>query len=71
MPNFRLLRNSIFPFILISDLLAGPTAGAVVGGQVASVGDLIRRSVVEISGSGCSGVLIADRYVLYGSPLHG
>ena len=64
MPNFRLLRNSIFPFILISDLLAGPTAGAVVGGQVASVGDLIRRSVVEISGSGCSGVLIADRYVL-------
>jgi secreted trypsin-like serine protease len=35
-----------------------------VGGQVASVGDLIRRSVVEISGPGCSGVVIGDRKVL-------
>jgi hypothetical protein len=34
------------------------------GGQVASVGDLIRRSVVEISGPDCSGVVISDRHAL-------
>ena len=45
-------------------LLAASVAGAVVGGQVASVDDLIRRSVVEISGPACSGVVISDRHVL-------
>jgi secreted trypsin-like serine protease len=64
MPTFRFVRNSIFLLCLISSLLAGSVAGAVVGGQAASVGDLISRSVVEISGSGCSGVVIGDRKVL-------
>ena len=64
MPSFRFVRNSIFSLCLISSLLAGSAAGAVVGGQVASVGDLIRRSVVEISGPGCSGVVIGDLHVL-------
>ena len=49
---------------LVSSLLASSVASAVVGGQAVSVGDLIRRSVVEISGSGCSGVVIGDRKVL-------
>jgi hypothetical protein len=57
-------RNSIFSLCLISGLLAGSAAGAVVGGKSASVGDVIRGSVVEISGPGCSGVLIADQYAL-------
>lgn len=64
MPSFRFVRNSIFSLCLVSSLLAGSVAGAVVGGQSASVGDLIRRSIVEISGSGCSGVVIGDRKVL-------
>jgi hypothetical protein len=64
MPSFRFVKNSIFALCLISGLLAGSAADAVVGGQVASVGDLIRRSVVEISGPGCSGVVIAERYIL-------
>ena len=58
------MRNSIFSLCLSSGLLAGSPAGAVVGGRTPSIGDLIRRSVVEISGPGCSGVLITDRYVL-------
>ncbi len=58
------MRNSAFSLCLISGLLAGSAASAIIGGQAASVDDLIRRSVVEISGPGCSGVLIADRYVL-------
>jgi hypothetical protein len=62
--GFRSAKNSIFSLCLISSLLAGSAAGAVVGGQPASVGDLIRGSAVEISGPGCSGVLIGDRYVL-------
>jgi hypothetical protein len=64
MPGFRFVRNSILSLCLISSLLAGASAGAVVGGQAASVGDLIRHSVVEISGPGCSGVVIGDRKVL-------
>ena len=64
MPCFGLARNSIFSLCLVSSLLAGSPAGAVVGGQAASVGDLIRRSVVEISGPGCSGIVIGDRKVL-------
>jgi trypsin-like peptidase len=64
MPNFRFVRNPIFSVCLISSLLAGSVAGAVVGGQAASVGDLIRHSIVEISGPGCSGVVIGDRNVL-------
>ena len=64
MPSFRVGKNVIFSLCLISGLLAGSAAGAVVGGQVASVGDLIRRSVVEISGPGCSGVVISNRHVL-------
>jgi Trypsin len=64
MPNFGSARNSIFLLCLISSLLPGSVAGAVVGGQAASVGDLIRRSIVEISGPGCSGVVIGDRKVL-------
>jgi hypothetical protein len=62
--GFRSAKNSIFSLCLISSLLAGSAAGAVVGGRPASVGDLIRGSAVEISGPGCSGVLIGDRYVL-------
>jgi hypothetical protein len=54
MPSFRFARNSIFSLCLISSLLAGAAADAVVGGQPVSVGDLIRYSVVEISGPGCS-----------------
>lgn len=64
MPSFRFVRDSIFLLCLVSSLLAGSVAGAVVGGQAASVGDLIRRSIVEISGPGCSGVVIGDREVL-------
>src|SRR5581483_2089834 len=64
MPCFGLARNSIFSLCLVSSLLAGSPAGAGVGGQAASVGDLIRRSVVEISGPGCSGIVIGDRKVL-------
>jgi hypothetical protein len=45
-------------------LLASSPAGAVVGGKPVVVGDLIRPAIVEISGPGCSGVLIGDRYVL-------
>ena len=60
----RFVRNSIFSLCLISGLLAGSAADAVIGGQAPSVDDLIRRSVVEISGPGCSGVLVANRYVL-------
>jgi len=64
MPSLRFERNSIISLCLISSVLASSTAGAVVGGQAAYVGDLIRRSVVEISGPGCSGVVIGDRRVL-------
>jgi hypothetical protein len=64
MPRFRFVKTSIFALCLISGLLAGSAADAVVGGQAASVDDLIRRSIVEISGPGCSGVVIAERYVL-------
>jgi secreted trypsin-like serine protease len=64
MPSFRFLGNSIFLLCLTSSSLAGSVAGAVVGGHAASVGDLIRRSVVEISGPGCSGVVIGNREVL-------
>lgn len=58
------MKNSIFSLCLVSSLLAGSAAGAVVGGQAASRGDVIRRSVVEISGPGCTGVSIGTRYVL-------
>jgi Trypsin len=64
MPSFRFARESIFLPCLVSSLLAGTVAGAVVGGQAASVSDLIRRSIVEISGPGCSGVVIGNREVL-------
>jgi hypothetical protein len=64
MPTFRFVGHSIFSLCLIAGLLARSPAGAVLGGQVASVGDLIRRSVVEISSPGCSGVVIGDRHVL-------
>ena len=64
MASCRFVRNSIFLLCLISGLLVGSAAGAVVGGQALSADDLIRSSIVEISGPGCSGVLIADRYVL-------
>jgi hypothetical protein len=64
MPSLRFARNSIFSLCLISSLLAGNVAGAVVGGQAASVGDVIRHSIVEISGPGCSGVVIGNREVL-------
>jgi Trypsin len=64
MPSFRFARESIFLLCLVSSLLAGTVAGAVVGGQAASVSDLIRRSIVEISGPGCSGVVIGNREVL-------
>lgn len=62
--SFRVVKSTIFSLCLISGLLAASAAGAVVGGQVASVDDLIRRSIVEISGPGCSGVVISDRHVL-------
>ena len=64
MPSFRFARNAVFSLCLISGLLAGSAAGAVVGGQAVSVGDQIRRSVVEISGPNCSGVVIGDQFVL-------
>jgi secreted trypsin-like serine protease len=64
MPSLIFVRNSIFSLCLISSLLAGSAADAIGGGQAASVGDSIRRSVVEISGPGCSGVVIGDRKVL-------
>src|SRR5579863_5412686 len=64
MPSLRFARNPIFSLCLISSLLAGTAAGAVVGGQAASVSDAIRRSIVEISGPGCSGVVIGSREVL-------
>jgi len=64
MPSVRLVRISVFSLCLISSLSAASVAPAVVGGETASVGDLIRRSVVEISGPGCSGVVISDRKVL-------
>jgi Trypsin len=62
--SFGWVRSSICSLCLISSLLAGSAASAVVGGQSASVGDLIRHSVVEISGPGCSGIVIGDRKVL-------
>lgn len=58
------MKHSVFSLCLICGLLAGSVAGAVVGGQPAVSGDLIRHSVVEISGPGCTGVSIGDRYVL-------
>ena len=64
MPRFGFVRSSIFSLCVISGLLAGSAASAVVGGQAASVDNLIRRSIVEISGPGCSGVVIGDRKVL-------
>ena len=64
MPSLRFARNSIFSLCLISGLLAGSAAGAVVGGQAVSVGDPIRRSIVEISGPNCSGLVVGDRFVL-------
>ncbi len=64
MPSLGFVRNPIFSLCLISSLLAGSVAGAVVGGEAVSVGDLIRRSIVEISGPGCSGVVIGNRKVL-------
>ena len=67
MPSLRFARNSIFSLCLISSLIAGSVAGAVVGGQAVSAGDLIRRSIVEISGAGCSGIVIGDREVLTAS----
>ena len=63
-PSFRVAKNSIFSLYLISAILAASAAGAVVGGQVASVDDPIRRSIVEISGPNCSGVVISERDVL-------
>ena len=63
MPSCRFGRKSIFAVFLLPGLLAGSTARAVVGEPV-SVDDLIGGSVVEISGPGCSGVLMGDRYVL-------
>jgi Trypsin len=64
MPSLRFVRDSIFLVCLVSSLLAASAAGAVVGGQAVSVGDIIRRSIVEISGPGCSGVVIGNREVL-------
>ncbi len=64
MPSFRVVSSSVFSLCLVSSLLAASVADAVVGGQTVSVGDLIRQSVVEISGPGCSGVVIGDREVL-------
>ncbi|HLH87518.1 MAG TPA: trypsin-like serine protease [Xanthobacteraceae bacterium] len=64
MPSCTSPRKSIFAFFLLPVLLAGSTARAVVGGQPVSVDDLVGGSVVEISGPGCSGVLVGDRYVL-------
>ena len=64
MPRLRFARDSIFLLCLISSLLSGSAADAVVGGQAAAVGDSIRHSIVEISGPGCSGVVIANRAVL-------
>jgi Trypsin len=62
--RFRAVKNSIFSLSLISVLFIGSAAGAVVGGQAAFPGDSIRRSVVELSGPGCTGVSLGDRYVL-------
>jgi secreted trypsin-like serine protease len=64
MPSLGSVRSTIFSLYLISSLLAGTVAGAVVGGRPVSGGDLIRRSIVEISGPGCTGVVISDRKVL-------
>lgn len=64
MPAVRFVRNSIFSLCLISSSFAASVAPAIVGGQTVSAGDLIRRSVVEISGPGCSGVVISNRKVL-------
>jgi len=58
------VKNPIFSLSLISVLFIGSAAGAVVGGQAAFPDDSIRRSVVEISGPGCTGVSVGDRYVL-------
>lgn len=58
------MKDSIFSLSLISVLFIGSAAGAVVGGQAAFPGDSIRRSVVELSGPGCTGVSLGDRYVL-------
>ncbi len=57
-------RSRFFTFCLFLSLLACSGARAVVGGQPAGPGDSIRRSVVEISGPGCTGVSIGARYVL-------
>lgn len=64
MPRFRFARDSILLLCLISSLLSGSVADAVVGGQAAAVDDSIRHSIVEISGPGCSGVVIGNREVL-------
>jgi hypothetical protein len=64
MPSLGFMKTSIFSLGLMSGLLACFAARGVVGGQLVSAGDLIRRSVVEIAGPGCSGVLIGDQYVL-------
>jgi Trypsin len=58
------VKNSIFSLSLISGLLVGTAAGAVVGGQAAFPGDSIRLSVVELSGPGCTGISLGSRYVL-------
>jgi len=60
-PSSKVANNLIFSLCLISGLLGDTAADAVVGGQAVSV---IRRSVVEISGPDCTGVVIGDRYVL-------
>jgi hypothetical protein len=58
------VKNPIFSLFLISGLLVGSAAGAVVGGHAAFPDDSIRSSVVEISGPGCTGVALGNRYVL-------
>jgi hypothetical protein len=58
------MKHSVFLLCLFSSLLGVSVAGAVVSGQPAVPGDFIRRSVVEISGPGCTGIVISDRHVL-------
>lgn len=58
------MRDSLFLLYVISGLLISSTAGAVVGGEAAFPGDSIHRSVVELSGPGCTGVSLGSRYVL-------
>jgi len=64
MRGFRFIRNPVFSLCLIPGLFAASVADAVVGGQTVSIGDSIRRSIVEISGPGCAGVVIGHREVL-------